>query len=331
MASPPGYLAHHWQAFPSRPADFHRMDRKLLAHIALLVVNLIYGANYPVAKSLMPGVIGPAGFILLRVLGAVLLFWSLRALLPEKVLWKDMGRFALCGLTGVAVNQLFFFEGLVRTTAVNASIIMVATPILVLVLSAVIIGERITQQKLGGVVLGAAGALTLILSHGTGGGSGASLKGDLFILVNACSFAVYLVMVKPLMRRYSAITVMSMCFLIGSVIVLPVGAGEFMHVEWAFLDGSVLLKMSFVVVCVTFIAYLLNTWALRHVEPSVVGIYIYLQPMLALFFTWLAAQLTWLGNSSVPVGLGFGWVQGLSAALIFLGVYLVGRADAKEA
>lgn len=306
------------------------MDRKLLAHLALLVVNLIYGANYPVAKSLMPDVIGPAGFIMLRVIGAVLLFWSLRAVFPQKVDWKDIGRFGLCGLTGVAVNQLFFFEGLMRTTAVNASIIMVATPILVLVLSAVIIGERITQQKLGGVFLGAAGALTLLLSHDSGGGSGASLKGDLFILINACSFAVYLVMVKPLMRTYSAITVMSMCFLIGSVIVLPFGTGEFMQVEWSSLQVDVLLRMGFVVVCVTFIAYLLNTWALRHVEPSVVGIYIYLQPMLALFFTWFAAQLTWLNSTSAPASIGFGWVQGLSAALIFLGVYLVGRADAKE-
>ncbi|MFZ1687484.1 MAG: DMT family transporter [Flavobacteriales bacterium] len=306
------------------------MDRKLLAHLALLVVNLIYGANYPIAKSLMPGVIGPAGFILLRVIGAVLLFWSLRAVFPQKVEWKDAGRFLLCGLTGVAVNQLFFFEGLMRTTAVNASIIMVATPILVLVLSGLIIGERITQQKLGGVVLGAAGALTLILSHGSGGGEGASLKGDLFILINACSFAIYLVMVKPLMRKYSAITVMSWCFLLGSVIVVPFGAGEFAQVQWPSLQTTVLWKMAFVVVCVTFFAYLLNTWALRHVEPSVVGIYIYLQPMLAVLFTWLAVQLPGLGGNSAAPHVGFGWVQALSAALIFLGVYLVGRADAKE-
>jgi len=306
------------------------MDRKLLAHLALLVVNLIYGANYPIAKSLMPGVIGPAGFILLRVIGAVLLFWGLRALFPQRVERKDAGRFLLCALTGVAINQLFFFEGLMRTTPVNASIIMVATPILVLVLSGVIIGERITHQKLGGVVLGAAGALTLILSHSSGGGSGATLKGDLFILINACSYAVYLVMVKPLMRKYSAITVMSWCFLLGSLIVLPFGTGEFTEVEWPTLTATVLWKMAFVVVCVTFIAYLLNTWALRHVEPSVVGIYIYLQPVLALSVTWLAARWTWLGDGSAAPSAGFGTVQAVSAALIFTGVYLVGRADVRE-
>ena len=307
------------------------MSSRTKALIALFIVNLIYGVNYVVAKGLMPEVIGPSGFILLRVVGATVLFWGLRLFIREQVEWSDALRLVLCAVFGVALNQLMFFHGLMRTSPVHASIIMVATPILVLVLSAAIIGERITQQKLGGVLLGAAGALTLILSHGNGGGSGSSLKGDLFILINACSFAVYLVMVKPLMRRYSAITVMSMCFLIGSVIVLPFGTGEFMQVEWSSLQMDVLLRMGFVVVCVTFIAYLLNTWALRHVEPSVVGIYIYLQPMLALFFTWLAAQLTWLGSSPDPVSLGFGWVQGLSAALIFLGVYLVGRADAKEA
>ena len=259
-----------------------------------------------------------------------MLFWSLRAMFPQKVEWKDAGRFLLCGLTGVAVNQLFFFEGLMRTTPVNASIIMVATPILVLVLSGLIIGERITPQKLGGVVLGAAGALILILSHDTGGGEGASLKGDLFILINACSYAVYLVMVKPLMRKYSAITVMGWCFLLGSLIVVPFGAGEFAQVEWPLLSSAVLWKMAFVVVCVTFIAYLLSTWALRHVEPSVVGIYIYLQPMLALLFTWLAVRLPWLGSGIPGTTIGFGWVQAFSAALIFLGVYLVGRADARE-
>lgn len=303
-------------------------DRKLAAHLALFVVNLIYGINYPIAKSLMPGVVGPSGFILLRVLGAGLLFWACKAVWPQRVDRGDIIRFVLCALTGVAINQLFFFHGLMRTSPINASIIMVATPILVLVLSAVLIGERVTWMKIAGVVAGAAGAITLLLNSGAAD-TGATLKGDLFILLNATSYALYLVMVKPLMRKYSAITVMSWCFLIGSLVVVPFGFGEVHAMEWLQLDFNAVWKLLFVIIGVTFIAYLLNTWALRHVEPSVVGIYIYMQPVLAVAVTWLAMQLPWLGDGSTGKPLGFGAAQFISSALIFLGVYLVGRADAR--
>ncbi|HRD53441.1 MAG TPA: DMT family transporter [Flavobacteriales bacterium] len=154
------------------------MDRRSLAHLALFVVNAIYGLNYVVAKGLMPQVIGASGFILLRVIGAAMLFWLLRALRPERVAWSDAGRLALCAVFGVALNQLMFFHGLMRTSPINASIIMVATPILVLVLSGVLIGERITRTKLLGVLLGAAGALSLILLKPQGGATGATTLGD---------------------------------------------------------------------------------------------------------------------------------------------------------
>ncbi len=202
------------------------MHRRSLAHLALFAVNAIYGINYVVAKGLMPEVIGASGFILLRVIGAALLFWLLRALRPERVDWSDAGRLFLCAVFGVALNQLMFFHGLMRTSPINASIIMVATPILVLVLSGVLIGERITRTKLLGVLLGASGALLLIGLKPKGGATGATMLGDAFILINAISYGLYLVLVKPLMRKYTAVTVMAWC-LIGLVMVLPFGLGEF--------------------------------------------------------------------------------------------------------
>lgn len=297
------------------------MSQRTLALLALFGVNLLYGINYVVAKGLMPipghgaGVIGASAFILLRVLGAVVLFWGARLFLPERVEWSDALRLALCAVFGVALNQLMFFHGLMRTSPVHASIILVATPILVLVISGVLIGERIGRGKMLGVALGAAGAVLLIL-RGTANDRAASTLGDVFILINACSFGIYLVMVKPLMSKYSAITVMSWTFLIGTALVLPFGVAGFGEVHWAALTAPQIGAMAFVVVGVTFIAYLLNTWALRHVNPSVVGTFIYLQPVLATAISAFGAE-----------GMPHGAVPWISAAMIFAGVHLVSRAD----
>jgi drug/metabolite transporter (DMT)-like permease len=302
------------------------MDRSARAHIALFTVNFIYGVNYVVAKGLMPHVIGPSGFIVLRVMGAAALFWALRAWRPQRVDPSDIVRLLLCAVFGVALNQLMFFHGLMRTTPINSSLIMVATPILVLVLSALLIGERVTWSKVTGVVLGTAGALTLIFLKPAGSSAGASMLGDLFILVNATSYGLYLVLVKPLMRKYSAVTVMSWSFLFGLLMVLPFGWHELAEVDREALTAPVIGAMVFVVVMVTFVAYLLNTWALGVLDPSVVGSYIYMQPLLAAVFTWLflrigPERLGIPGEYQVELG----WPQAVCAILIFLGVHLVGR------
>lgn len=303
------------------------MPRKLHAHLALLAVNLIYGANYAVAKALMPGVIGPSGFIVLRVVGAGLLFWAVRVLLPERIRLADLPRLLLCGITGVAVNQLFFFHGLMRTSPLHASLIMVATPILVLVMSAILLRERITWTKVLGIALGALGAGTVLWMGASGGERGATLIGDVYILINATSFALFLVLVKPLMQRYSAITVMAWSFLLGSLVVLPFGSREALSLEWRHLPVIAWAGIAFVVLVVTFLAYLLNTWALRRVDPGVVGAYIYLQPVMAVGFSWLYATLRFALPGSEPqvpvVGVG----HAVGAACIFLGVHLVYRSD----
>ncbi|MEO8590638.1 MAG: DMT family transporter [Flavobacteriales bacterium] len=304
------------------------MSRNATAHIALFTVNFIYGVNYVVAKGLMPAVIGPSGFILLRALGAGALFWFVRVLRPERVASQDLLRLFLCAVFGVALNQLMFFQGLMRTTPINASIIMVATPILVLVMSGLLLGERITWTKTFGVALGAVGALALIFLKPKGDGTGASTLGDLFILINASSFGIYLVIVKPLMRKYSAVTVMAWSFLFGIVLVAPFGWNEFRAVEWNALATPVLAAMAFVVVMVTFVAYLLNTWALGQVNATVVGTYIYMQPMLAALFTWVFMRIG-ADRLGIPgeYTSALGWPQGLCAAAIFFGVHLVSRTS----
>ncbi len=306
------------------------MDRTLRAHLALFTVNLIYGANYVVAKALMPQVIPPSGFVLLRVVGALVLFWSVRALRPERVAPGDLLRLAACGLFGIALNQIMFFNGLSLTSPLHASILMVASPILVLVISGVLLGERVTFMKLVGVVIGAAGALSLIFFRDAATTAGSSSIGDLYILINAASFALFLVLVKPMMAKYSAVTVMSWCFLAGALFTLPFGWVDLGRVAWSQLTDFQWAAIVFVVVLVTFVAYLLNAWALRTVNPSVVGTYIYLQPVLAVVFGWcffaLRDTIPGLGGMHAPL-LSIGAL--FSAAAIFIGVHLVGRADAR--
>ncbi|MCB9037230.1 MAG: EamA family transporter [Lewinellaceae bacterium] len=288
------------------------MDKTAKAHIALFLVALIYGANYTIAKVVMDGYLSPLPFILLRAGSGAGLFWLFhQALVRERVERADFGRLALCGLFGVALNQMLFFTGLNWTTPINASLIMTTTPVLVLLASSILIGERITGRKLLGIALGAAGAILLIaygerFSFGRQG-----FWGDLLVFLNACAFGIYLVLVKKLMAKYHPVTVVKWVFAFGLIFVLPFGGPGFLEVEWAQFTPAIWLAVAYVLLCTTFLAYLFNAYALSVVNPSVVSIYIYLQPLLA---TLIALAF---GRDQLTA------VKLLAALLIFSGVYLV--------
>lgn len=289
------------------------------AHLALWGVGLIYAYNYLVAKGLMPEKIGPSGFIALRVAGATPLFWLLYAFRWERVARVDLGRIWLCGLAGVTVNQLLFFNGLAITSPVHASIIMTINPVLVLLISAALLGTAITYRKVAGIALGAAGAITLLLKSGGGSlASHASWQGDLMVLLNAASYGVYLVAVKPLMAKYRPLTVISWVFLFGGLMALPFGASQVAEIEWSSFGTQDWLGVGFVVLFTTFFVYLLNIYALGRVQPTVVSIYIYLQPLLVGVMVWLAAQL---GGADYTADMG--WLQAGCAGLIAAAVWLV--------
>lgn len=158
------------------------MNKIIGAHLALLGVNIFYGANHIFAKGVMPDYLGPNAFIFLRVLITSILFFALhRIFIREKVKREDLIRLAICGFFGVAMNQLFFFNGLEITSAINAGIIMTSTPILVVILSFFILKEPITKMKAIGVLIGAIGAIALTIA-GRMPGFDSSL-GDLFIFL----------------------------------------------------------------------------------------------------------------------------------------------------
>ena len=288
------------------------MNRIFLSHIALIIVNLIYALNYTIAKDVMPEYIQPSGFILLRVIGgSILFFLTYLFFVKERVKKKDFFRLMLCGLFGVAINQLFFFEGLNLTTPINAAIIMTISPVLVIITSAIIIKEKITVRKIIGIILGLIGACILILNSGDISFENDFFTGNILVLINATSYAIYLVLVKTLMKRYNPITVMFYVFIFGLIFVLPFGIDEIQKIDLTTFNEEIYLKIGFVVICTTFIAYMFNAFALKSLNPSVVSVYIYLQPLLA---SLIAIALNSDSLSLVKI---------LSAIFIFSAVFLV--------
>ena len=296
------------------------MPSKFKIHSALLIVGLIYGANYSIAKVVMPLHIGPFGIIFIRVIIGTVLYWGIDFLNgPEKIKYsRDYLQFAILAFFGVAINQLMFFKGLSMTTPISASVIMTSSPITVLIVSYFLLKEKITINKIIGIALGATGAVLLIGIDGFTLDNDTFL-GNLFILINAISFSIYLVLVKPMMFRYKAITVIKWVFFFGMFMVIPFGMDEFLQIEWASLPNEAWLSLGYIIIGTTFIAYLLNTWALQYVNPTLVGYYIYLQPV----FSTLVA-VSFRGDKLTVT-------EALYSMLIFIGVYLVSVNKAKMA
>jgi drug/metabolite transporter (DMT)-like permease len=217
----------------------------------------------------------------------------------------------VCGLFGVAVNQSLFLKGLSLTTPIDASIIMVSNPILVLIASSIILKEKITGFKTFGIAFGAGGALLLILNSGQADLTGDHFKGNIFVFFNAASYGIYLVLVKPLVTKYHPVTVMKWVFLWGSVFVVPIGINQAMAVNWQLMPLPILLSVLFVVVGTTFLAFLLNIFAMKQVSPTTVSIYIYLQPVIS------SVTAIFLNQDELSP------VKIISTLLVFAGVYLV--------
>lgn len=290
------------------------MNKTLSAHLALLTANLIYAASFTIAKQVTGGPIHPFGLVLMRAIGAVILFWLTGLLfVRQKTDKKDIPRFALLAVFGVALNQMLFLKGLSLTSPINAAIMMITTPILVLVIASVLIKERITLLKISGVLLGFTGAVMLMTGHAGTAGKSDNLYGDLFVFINALSWGTYLVLVKPLLKKYHTVTILKWVFLFGLIFVYPFGIGEFREVNWSGMSTHDWFNALFVVIATTFVAYLLNTFALMELSPSVVSAYIYLQPLLA------AAIALYAGSDHLDS------MKIISAVLIFTGVYIVSK------
>lgn len=285
---------------------------RILAIIAAFAASFIYGINHTIAKGLMPSVISPYGFILLRVGGAAVIFWAISLLYKkETIQTTDWMRIIACAFFGMVLNMTMFFKGLSLSTPINSSVVITIAPVLLLVLSGVFLKERITIIKALGIALGLAGALALILFGEKTQPNAPNIPlGNMLFLVNAASYSIYLIIVKPLTAKYSAITLMKFFFLFAVMINIPIGYHEFLRVDWFDLELETIGQLAFVVVGTTVLTYLFNIYALKQLSPSVVGVFMYLQPLIATIYAILT------GADTLTT------IRVLAATLIFLGVYL---------
>ncbi|WP_299244761.1 DMT family transporter [uncultured Aquimarina sp.] len=297
------------------------MDKRTVALLAAFGASLIYAINHTLAKGVMPTYIKPFGFILLRVIGAAALFWLASIWAPkQKIDRSDWLRIFGCAIFGMVINMLMFFKGLQLSTPINSSVMITISPILVFVLSAIFLSEKITWLRTIGILLGFSGALGLILFGAEVRQDAPNIPlGNILFIINAASYAIYLVLVKPLTAKYHSFTLMKWFFLIGVVINFPITISEFNEVQWTTLPYDVIWKMVFVVVGTTFFTYLLNVFALKTLKASTIGAFIYLQPLLAISFAMA------MGADSLNL------VKIISALLVFLGVYLVTKKPKKLA
>ncbi len=286
------------------------MHKIITSHIALFFANTIYAVNYIVAKDVMPAYITPKGFILLRIFGASVIFFLIhRFWIKEKLYKKDFGHLFICALFGVFINMLCFFQGLSLTSPINASLIMITTPVIVYLIAVFFSPKERNYIRLLGVLLGLLGATLLI----TNGSLSFTLNnfGDILILINAFSYAIYLVLVKSLMKKYHPITVLKNLFFIGFIMILPIGWRDVIEINFMILPMDIIFKILFVIFFTTCLAYFLNIYAISRLRSSTVAFYIYLQPLLATLLAIL------LGKDILTMN------KFLSAIFIFSGVYFV--------
>lgn len=288
------------------------MNSRIWALCGATFVAFIYGTTFIVAKDVMPTYIQPFGFILLRVLGATVLFWILGLFAPkEKIDKKDFPRIAAAAFFGVALNMLTFFKGLSMTSPISASVIMVSTPIVVLLFSAIFLKEGLGLRKISGVLIGMSGTVILIVYGSVSAGAESSQIGNLLVFVNAVSYAMYLILIKKLITKYHAFSFIKYIYSFGLLFVLPFGFNEIQQVNWTIIPNVIWLEIGFVLLFTTFFAYLINLMSMRYLKPTTLSVFIYLQP---LFASVIAISL---GKDSL------GPIKLIAALLIFIGVYLV--------
>jgi drug/metabolite transporter (DMT)-like permease len=280
-------------------------------HAALFAVNLLFAINYIVSKLGMAS-FDPFTFAYLRVLGAaIVLNLMLRNVPPLSR--ADFKRVVLYSLLGVVINQSMFLAGLSLTSAHVAAILITAVPVFTLGAAMVFKEERVTAMKVGGIALAAAGALTVVGGEGFGGAT-KSLLGDLLIIGNSLSYALFLVLSKPDMARLSPRRVVARMFAVAAVLMLPIAAVPMLHLHWRTIPPAAWASLAFVIAGPTIAAYLLNAWALAHTDSSLVAAYTYLQPVMTVV---LAAMF--LGERIRAAAI-------VAGVLIFAGVWLAGRA-----
>lgn len=291
------------------------MNNRKAALFAAFFATIIYGLNYTIAKDVMPNFVKPNGFILLRVLGALILFWIAGFFVKkEKIDPKDFITIFFAGLFGAGLNMLTFFKGLNLTTPINASVITVMVPIIVFIISVIFLKEKLIKHRIVGVLVGLTGAIVLIVyGHQSAVNAPDIVTGNIFVFFNAIFYSLYLIIVKKLIGKYNPLTFVKWIYLCGFIIVFPFGFFDFIEIDWIAMPTNIWYSILFVVIGTTFLTYILNLFALTKLKPTTVSAFVYLQPVVATAFALL------MKKDMLDV------VKIIAVVFIFIGVYLVSK------
>ena len=291
-------------------------------HILIMLANILFGASMPVFKYLLTADVPPEAITIMRAIFACMMFWLVSFFMPkEKVLPKDLCLLFVCALCGVGINQWLFVIGLKNSSPVNASINATAVPIFVLLLAALVLKEPITAKKSLGVFLGVSGGLLLVFNSTQTTSGTNSLWGDMLMLLNQLMYSVYLVLSKPLSRRYSSVIMMKWMFLFSTLALAPFCLQYMQYVPMFHRETfnvSQLYALLYLLFGATFVSFMLIPMALKQIRPTTVSMYNYVQPIIA---------------SAIAVAVGqdtFSMQKLLSAALVFVGVYLVTQSKKRK-
>tara|TARA_Y100000815_G_scaffold265674_1_gene282877 strand:- start:101 stop:1000 length:900 start_codon:yes stop_codon:yes gene_type:complete len=291
------------------------LNKRTLAILAAIGATTIYGLNHTIAKGIMPHYMGAYALVELRVIGAAFLFWCMSFLGPkEKIEKKDFLRLFICALLGMGFNMLVFFKGLSLSTPINSAVLITTTPIIVVLLSAILIKEKVLPLKIVGIAIGFLGALGLILLSSETRQDAPNIPfGNFLILMNSVLYGSYLITAKTLIEKYHPFTFMKWLFFLGIFICLPFSYEELATTDWSALNFDAVLRIGFVIIGTTFCTYLFNIFALTQLKASTVSAFVYVQPLIGILFALITGQdrLT--------------TVKIVAACFVFVGVYLASK------
>ena len=296
-------------------------------HAAMFGANAMWGLMSPISKFIMlGGAVTPLVVTDLRIGGAMVLFWIASFFQkPEHVSHKDLASLFVAALLGIVFNQGCFIFGVSLSSPGDASIITTSMPLWAMVLAALILKEPITGKKVLGIAAGASGALLLILGNGQNGqgtsattAGGTMIWGDLLVLLAQFCYALYIVLYKDFVNKYSLVTIMKWMFTYSFICILPFSANSLMRTDWSSLNLPELGGLSFIVVGATFISYMLIVVGQKNLRPTVAGMYNYIQPLVACI-----VAVCWGMDS-------FNFIKGMAVIFIFGGVYLVTSSRSRK-
>lgn len=287
----------------------------IVGHLACFIAYAIFGFNIIVCKDLTSGnLISPLAIFCLRSIGAGGLFWIISLFMPkEKIEKKDYIRIFAASMLGFFTCQITFLVGIPYITPMDCSILTAMSPIYTMAIAAIAIKEPISWQKAGGVAISFAGIIYLIVSKtgGSGGPAETTMFGIFMIILNSLSFSMYLGIFKPLISRYSVVTFMKWIFLFAFAVSFPFAGKEVATLDWSAIPKIQIAELAYLIICATFITYFLIPFGQKRIRPTLVSMYSYVQPIIAILI-------------SICVGMDtLTWQKVLAAFMVFGGVIIV--------